>query len=230
MPRPHRIEYKGAWYLIKNYGYDGENIFNDDDDRELFLELLEEVSRIFSIEVYAYALFEDHYCLVIHTPQAQLARAMRHLNGVYTQRFNQTWDYEGPVFQGRYKSLVIDPDKYLTEVVGYVHSAPVDNGYCNKAIDYPWSSHHAYMKERERPEWLKTYKVIKSLGFIRAFAVSKFNKLVNSGISLELENRMEKEHVILGDQRFKDKVKTLNQEQGKQKKVQGSKGQTRAYC
>jgi len=223
MPRPHRIEYPGAWYLIENRGYDGNNIFDESDDYLCFFSLLEDISKIFSIEVHAYCLLEDRYYLLVHTPQAELSRAMRHLNGVYTQKFNQVWESDGPVFQGRYKAIVIDPVKYLIDVANYIHSQPIVANYSQKAAEYPWSSLCAYLKASEKPTWLHTEKVLRPLGFIKTFALAKLNKFAQKGITEEFKELLKKERVILGDQNFKKEVKELSQNQNKISRSKESK-------
>ena len=207
MPRPHRIEYSGGWYLIENLAVPGQILFNDEDDYQSFLELLEEISQIFGVEVHGYSLLEDQYFLLIHTPKGQLSRAMRHLNGVYTQRYNQVWKNDGAVFKGRYKSVVIDPQRYLLDVLCYIHTRPVENGVSHKAVDHAWTSHRAYLKDKHRPVWLKTENILKPLGFIKAFALAKLNKIIAKGITEEFNAMLKKERVILGHKSFKEAVK-----------------------
>lgn len=217
MPRPQRIEFPGAWYLVENTAANDVTLFQDDDDYQGFLDLLEEMSRIFSVEVHGYCLLDDQIYLLLHTPQGELSRAMRHLNGVYTQRYNQAWGKQGAVFRGRYKSLVIDPEKHLMDVLVYIHSRAVDAGFTAKASDYRWSSHRGYVKEKHKPGWLTVETLLKPLGFIRAFAVSKLNKLVAYGISEDLQQSLKRERTILGSLGFKEQVKALNTHENKRK-------------
>ncbi len=85
MSRPLRIEYPGAWYHVINRGAGRQRIFHSDRNREIFLNLLEDISQLYLIEIHAYSLMDNHYHLLIHTPRGGLSQAMRHLNGVYTQ-------------------------------------------------------------------------------------------------------------------------------------------------
>ncbi len=89
MSRPLRIEYPGAWYHIMNRGGRYEAIFEDKNDYSVFLKLLQETIEIFHIKVSAFCLMKTHYHLLIQTPEANISRSMRHINGVYTQRFNK---------------------------------------------------------------------------------------------------------------------------------------------
>lgn len=80
----------------------------------------------FSTECHAYCLMNNHYHLFIHTPVGNLARTLRHINGIYTQRFNHYTNRDGPLFRGRYKAILIEKDSYLTQVSRYIHLNPVE--------------------------------------------------------------------------------------------------------
>lgn len=87
MSRPLRIEYPDAWYHVMNRGCRSENIFFDDEDREAFIKVLEETADLWNFRIAAYCLMSNHYHLLLQTPDGNLPRGMRHINGVYTQRF-----------------------------------------------------------------------------------------------------------------------------------------------
>ncbi|MDY6857530.1 MAG: transposase, partial [Thermodesulfobacteriota bacterium] len=89
MARPLRIEYPGAWYHVMNRGRRAEKIFHDRNDYQSFVELLEESSEMWNIRIAAYCLMTTHYHILVQTPDANISRSMRHINGVYTQRFNK---------------------------------------------------------------------------------------------------------------------------------------------
>ncbi len=92
MVRPLRIEYPGAWYHVMNRGRRGENVFADRDDYVTFIALLQETSEMFDFQVSAFCLMSNHYHILVQTPSGNLSRAMRHVNGVYTQRYNRRHD------------------------------------------------------------------------------------------------------------------------------------------
>jgi len=121
MSRPLRIEYSGAWYHVMNRGRRREKIYYDKKDYEQFLKVLEETSSLFSVEIHAYTLMPNHYHLLIRTPKGNLSRGMRHINGVYTQRFNNKYKIDGSLFRGRYKSILVEEESYLLELVRYIH-------------------------------------------------------------------------------------------------------------
>src|SRR5215831_18440496 len=97
----------------------------------------------------------NHYHLLIETPQPNLARGMRHLNGVYTQRFNRRHGRAGHVFQGRYKAIVVQKDVHLLELCRYVVLNPVRAGLVEKVGEWLWSSYRATAGHRSPPAWLR---------------------------------------------------------------------------
>ena len=90
MSRPLRINYPGAYYHVMNRGAGYHDIFSSDDHRSMFLDLLRELHETFQVNIHAYCLMDNHYHLLLETPLGNLSRAMRHLNGIYTQRYNRT--------------------------------------------------------------------------------------------------------------------------------------------
>ena len=107
MSRPLRIEYANAFYHVMNRGAGRRAIFNTEDEQELFLSLLSEAHSQYNIEVHSYCLMTNHYHLLIKPPMANLSRAMRHINGIYTQRYNRLNGTDGPLFRGCYKAILV---------------------------------------------------------------------------------------------------------------------------
>ena len=154
MSRPLRIEYPGAWYHLMNRGRRKENIVENNGDRKLFLSLLREAAPLWDVRVAAFCLMDNHYHILVQTPQGNLARFMRHFNGVYTQRFNRLHGYDGQLFRGRYKSILVAEDSYLVELVRYIHKNPVRAGLVDDPKKYRWSSHRGYLSVKEKWDWL----------------------------------------------------------------------------
>jgi REP element-mobilizing transposase RayT len=115
MARPLRLEFAGALYHLTSRGDHREDIYLDDQDRRTFLDLLGKEILQQRWLCYAYCLMDNHYHLLIETPEANLVRGMRRLNGVYTQSFNRRHARVGHVFQGRYKAIIVDKENYLLE-------------------------------------------------------------------------------------------------------------------
>lgn len=101
-----------------------------------------------------YCLMSNHYHLLVQTPEGNLCRCMRHINGIYTQRFNRRWKTEGQLFRGRYKAVLIEEDSHLLEVLRYIHRNPLRAGLINDLKYFPWSSHHGYLSTAKKWAWL----------------------------------------------------------------------------
>ncbi|MEF8793266.1 MAG: transposase [Thiohalorhabdus sp.] len=140
MARPIPIEFSGALYHVTARGDRREAIYEDDDDREAFLETLGQVVADFNWLCHAYGLMTNDYPLVIETPDANLSKGMRQLNGVFTQYSNRRHGRTGHLFQGRYKAILVDGDSYLLELARYVVLNPVRAGMVRNPGDWPWSN------------------------------------------------------------------------------------------
>lgn len=184
MARPLRLEYPGAWYHVMNRGAGRRAIFKTDQHRRLFLALLGDIFDTYYVQTHAYCLMGNHYHLLLHTPAANLGRALRHLNGVYTQRYNRAQHTDGPLFRGRYKAVLIDADNYLLQVSRYIHRNPVEAGMVKRATDHRWSSYRAYLKRTAAPPWLHTSRVLAVVGQREARA--RYQAYVEQGIDEEL--------------------------------------------
>jgi putative transposase len=156
MARPLRIEFPGAVYHVTSRGHGNAAIFKDDADRQSLLAVIEQGMARFDAQVLAYSLLDDHYQLLLFTGQANLSRLMRHINGVYTQANNRRHGKSGPVFQGRFKGVLVDRDNYLLAACQYVESAPVRQGLVADPGDWPWSSYAAHVGHAETPAWLES--------------------------------------------------------------------------
>jgi len=143
MARPLRIEFDGALYHITSRGNDRRAIFKDDGDRELFLRTLALVTERFHWICHAYCLLNNHYHLVIETPDGNLSKGMRQLNGVYTQAFNKRHRRVGHIFQGRFKGILVQKDSHFLEVCRYVVLNPVRAKTVGQPHQWKWSSYRA---------------------------------------------------------------------------------------
>lgn len=201
MSRPLRIEYEGAWYHVMNRGAGRRPIFLHDDHRRLFLNLLGEATERFQIEIHAYCLMDNHYHLMIHTPLGNLSLAIRHINGLYTQRFNRMEKTDGSLLRGRYKALLVDIDAYAMQLSRYIHRNPLEAGMVGKLESFPWSSYRGYLgKKRAVPEWLHTDLV---LAYFDS-STYRYQSWVNSGLDQETRAFYAKRRMspILGSESF----------------------------
>lgn len=169
MPRMLRVEYPGAVYHVMARGNNGQLIYRGDSDRKIFMETLSECCRKTGWRIHAYVLMDNHYHILLETPEPNLVSGMKWLQGTYTQRFNRANERKGHLFQGRYKALLVDPDEpeYFQIVSDYIHLNPVrsrrmDPTLMSKQAN-PWSSYGFYLKSpAQRPEWLETKRVLSS--------------------------------------------------------------------
>jgi len=211
MPRTERLEYEDAYYHVMGRGRDGGriNIFHSDEFFEAFLNTLKESVERFHIVVHAYCLMSNHYHLIIQTPQANLSRAMRHVNGVYTQRHNRLAGSDGPIFRGRFKSILIDSDAYLLQLSRYIHRNPIETKepMVEALVNYPWSSYPAYVNQVKCPNWLERGQVYRMLDSKQRYA--GYAKYVARGNSEELTRFYNRGNTatVIGDKPFVEWLK-----------------------
>jgi putative transposase len=122
MARPLRIERAGGWYHVTSRGNERRAIYRDDRDRVHCCELLAETVARFGVRLHAYVLMDNHYHLVIELTEANLSRAIQWLNVSHSVWFNRRWRRSGHLFQGRFKSVVVNPQEWALELSRYVHS------------------------------------------------------------------------------------------------------------
>jgi REP-associated tyrosine transposase len=156
MSRPLRLEFSGAYYHVMNRGLFRGPIFQDELDRKEFLKLLGEVNSRWNLQIYAYCLMEHQYHLSVQTPTVFLSRIMRHINGVYTQKFNQRHKRDGPLFRGRYKAVLVEKDSSLLTVIRYIHQKPFVLNRDYQSEVYRSCSSYYYLGNKIKPPWLDT--------------------------------------------------------------------------
>ena len=163
MSRPLRIDYPNAWHHVMNRARRGTDLFVNKADYQQFIDLLQETAELFNINVAAYCLMPTHYHLMLQTPGANLSRCMRHLNGIYTQRYNVSHSCDGTLFRGRYKSILVDADNYVLQLVRYIHRNPLKAGLVKRLDQYVWSSHKGYLSKAKKWNWIYKHFVLDML-------------------------------------------------------------------
>jgi REP element-mobilizing transposase RayT len=181
MSRPLRIEYNNAIYHITARGNERKNIFLDKKDFEKFLYYLNVVYERYKTIVYSFALLDNHYHLLIETPHANLSKMMRDLNGHYTIYFNKRHKRNGHLFQGRFKSILVDKDNYLLALSRYIHLNPVRAGITSKPENYSNSSMSYYMCKSGVPPWLNVDFVLEPFGDSFQEKRNAYRRFVNEG-------------------------------------------------
>lgn len=212
MSRPLRIQFPGAIYHVTARGDRKEPIYDDHLDRVRFLEILEEVVTVYNWGIHAYCLMGNHYHLVIETPDANLSKGMRHLNGVYTQASNRRHERVGHLFQGRYKAILVDADAYLLELARYVVLNPVRAGLVDVPASWPWSSYLAMVAIHDKPDWLLSDRLLAHFSSDRAAAVKRYSDFVHAGIGQPSIWRHLRGQIFLGDEAFARQILETNSE------------------
>jgi REP element-mobilizing transposase RayT len=206
MSRPLRVQFTGACYHIINRGAAKQKIFKTEHHYHLFLKLLDEIHKRFQIEIHAYCLMPNHYHLLLQTPLPNLSRAMRHLDGIYTQRYNRDQQKDGAIFRGRYKSILVDAQSYLLKLSRYIHLNPIKSKLVKKPEDYPWSSYKYYLCAKTKPDWLCTEQILNEFG--KKMQKYKYNIFIQEGIDTEIASFYSKLKLlpILGNEVFKKSI------------------------
>ncbi len=127
---------------------------------------------------------DNHYHVVVETPDANLSKGMRQLNGVYTQYYNRQHNRAGHVYQGRYKAILIEKDAYLLELSRYVVLNPIRAYMVKDLNDWRWSSYLAMVGKAQRPDWLETDWLLSQFGVQRKSVITKYYNFVREGIGL----------------------------------------------
>jgi putative transposase len=204
MSRPLRLKFPGALYHVTSRGDRREPIFDDDVDRSMFLAVLEQGVERFNVAVFAYCLMGNHFHLVLETREANLSRLMRHLNGVYTQRYNRRHDKIGHLFQGRFKAILIDADNYFLEVCRYVDLNPVRAALVKRPGDWRWSSYRAHTGRVASPIWLESALLHRQLAprAPRREGPQRYASFVAEGRGMKLWDEALSGQIYLGGEAF----------------------------
>jgi REP element-mobilizing transposase RayT len=214
MARPLRIEYPGALYHVTARGNARDWIYLDDEDRQVFTDLLGEVVGGFNWLLHAYCLMGNHYHLLVETPDANLGRGMRQLNGVYTQRFNRRHGRVGHVFQGRYKAILVEKDSYLLELARYVVLNPVRAGLVAEPGEWPWSSYCATAGLDGCPPWLERGWLLNAFTSQQGQAQQRYRQFVAEGVGRSSPWEDLRGQLYLGSEGFAREMASEGEEEG----------------
>jgi putative transposase len=190
MARPLRIQYAGAFYHVTGKGIDRKKIFHGEADFEKFKLYLQEAKEKFHVIVHCYVLMGNHYHLILETPEANLSRIMHYVIGSYTTYFNSKRRLKGQLFQGRYKAILIDKDRYLSGLSRYLHLNPVRARLVHKPEAYAYSSYRNYVLN-EADALASPDLALKMISPDRKRARQKYRAFVEAGINMKLKNPIE---------------------------------------
>lgn len=232
MARPLRIEFEDALYHLTARGNRREAIFGGDADREHFLALLGRSLARCEVELHAYVLLPNHFHLLARTRRANLSRWMHWLMVAYTVWFNRRHDNVGHLFQGRYKSLLVEGGSYLLELSRYIHLNPVrgrrlgagdPQARRERLRSYRWSSYRGYAGLERRAAMVSEELVLGEMGARSARAGRlRYRRFVEKGLVREIENLVAAAQwqAVLGSETFLQRVKDRMQaHRGKRREV-----------
>jgi REP element-mobilizing transposase RayT len=183
MARPLRIEFAGAVYHVTSRGNARQDIVIDDRDRTVFLTVLAQVVDRYGWLCHAYCLMDNHYHLLLETPQANLSQGMRQLNGRYTQAYNRRHHRVGHLFQGRFTAILVEKDAHLLELCRYVVLNPVRAKLVTHPRLWAWSSYRGTAGESTGPAWLSTEWILAQFGMRQREAQRRYRQFVAEGRS-----------------------------------------------
>jgi len=182
MSRPYRLEAENCFYHITSRGDRRNKIYQIDSDYSRFLKYLQIAEKRYKYNLYAYVLMPNHYHLLIETLQANLSKIMHYINSSYTTYFNIRHRKVGHLFQGRYKSIIVDKDSYFLELTRYIHLNPVRAGMVKSPEEYKWTSYNSYIG-REDNKYIDNQEIEKVMDLdnkeYKKFAMAGMGKDIN---------------------------------------------------
>lgn len=163
MAGKNRKWFPGAIYHIMARGNYRQNIFKDDEDFKVFLVLMQDAKTKYGFKLHAYCLMTNHYHLLLETEQTEIWKIMKRINQIYAAYYNEKYRLTGHLFQGRYKSCLVENDSYFLQTSRYIHLNPVKAKMVPRAEAYPWSSYSTLigMKQEMIVEVKRTYAYFK---------------------------------------------------------------------
>jgi len=202
MARQPRIEYEGALYHLTSRGNAKQDIFFCDEDRISFLDKLRQSRNRYNTVVHAYCLMNNHFHLLVETPDANVSQFMRHLNSTYTQSFNTANKRVGHLFQGRFKSILVQKDLYLLELARYIVLNPVRAGMVKNAKDWRWSSFRLTSGLSSPNGWLTSDWLLSQFSKRHSLATKKYQEFVLQGKKQRSPWPKISNQILLGDETF----------------------------
>jgi putative transposase len=234
MPRKARIIVPGAFHHVMARGIEGRDLFKDDEDRRQFIKLLKEGLALCGHRLYAWALLSNHYHLLIRMSDHSFSEMMRRLNSRYARYYSKKYQRRGYLFQDRYKSIVTQDQKYVEEIIRYIHLNPIRSGLCKglkELKSFPWSGHRAIMGSVVVEDKNSIHEVLRRFGRNDQDARKAYVRFLEEGLSQKedggaiidtlrknnrgTESMLSSGSWVIGDQEFVKTVLT----QDKQRKL-----------
>ncbi len=231
MTRPLRIQFPNAVYHVINRGNEKRDIFNDDEDRNCFLKILAQSSKTYNIKLYCFVLMKNHFHLLVETPLGNLSEFMRHFNITYTSHYNRRHSRVGHLYQGRYKSILVEKDSYLTMVSRYIHLNPARTAVIkslkpNQQLlylwSYNWSSLPGYLNPAIQLDFLDYQTVLAEYGGCNQTGTNLYRQQLAEDLNTDFSiNDKIIGQSILGGKEFVSRIKNNHLKKKKERENPG---------
>lgn len=207
MLRKPRIEYDGAFYHIIVRGNQRQMIFKDPSDFEKYLQIISSYKQRHHFRLYSYVLMSNHLHLLIETQVVPLSKTLQGINQSYTMFFNRKYHTVGHLFQGRYKAILCDRERYLLALLKYIHHNPVRAKLSETPSRYRWSSDRAYRSGRGGDGPVESETVLRLYSENRSRARQKYMDFMDDGVTVKKQEVYATiDQRLLGDDRFVDRI------------------------
>ena len=207
MARKPRIEYEGAFYHVITRGNQQQKIFKDSLDYRKFLDILTSYKQRYHFHLYAYVLMPNHVHLLIETQDTRLSKILQGVNQRYTMYYNRRYKTVGHLFQGRYKAILCDRDRYLLALLQYIHHNPLRAKIAESLNQYPWSSYRAYLTQTDTSGLINTDQVLRIFSENKGRSRKHYKALMNDGAAVKKEDIYATiDQRLLGDEQFVEEV------------------------
>ena len=224
MSRPLRISFNNAVYHITARGNRKEKIFYQDNDKRVFLRKMDETFLKYSFLCYAYCLMDNHYHLFIKTSLSNISQGMHYLNASYANYFIAKYKVNGPLFQSRYKSLLVDANNYALALSSYIHLNPLRAGLTEDLEEYYWSSLLDYLGKRKKVlDKLDTQFILTQLHNNLTQSRVLYKKYILENFNMDFPVKDIYRNIALGKETFIKKIETRIKALGEKREIQTTK-------
>lgn len=203
MPRKPRVHYEGALYHVMVRGNNGEKVFETQNEKQEYINLIREYKKRYHFRMYAYCIMDNHAHLLIEVEKIPLSKIMQGIQQVFTQRYNKKNNRTGHIFQQRYKSILCQKDEYLFALIKYIHFNPI-KANITQTLDYKWSSHNEYI--RYERNLVDVEYVLSMFSKKKKEAINEYKKY------MEIEEKLKENEYVIDDDAIEEIVNGIKKE------------------
>ena len=213
MPRKRRIEYRGALYHVIQRGNNREYIFENNLYKGYLIKIIRETKIKYDFKLYGYVIMDNHYHLIIQTIDIPISKIMHNINFKYGKYYNYKEERVGPVFEGRYRGILVEDERYLLQLLKYIHSNPIKAEMCSAIDKYKWSSDIFY--RRNMKSIVDIDEILDMISSNRIEAIKKYMDFMNDESKDEqLAPSMFENTQVIGNSKLKEQILTEHNREG----------------